>query len=55
MMVSLMIAVSIVRVNRLAAGRKWLSGTLAVLHVALIPMMVAAMAWYIHGMSIGQR
>lgn len=55
MMVSFMIAVSVARVNRLAAGRKWLGTTLATLHVALIPLMVAAMGWYIYGLSIADR
>ena len=55
MLVSFMIAVSIMRVNRLAAGRKWLTGALATMHVALIPIMVAVMAWYINSLALAER
>jgi ABC-type branched-subunit amino acid transport system substrate-binding protein len=55
MLVSFMIAVSIMRVNRLAAGRKWLTGALATMHVALIPIMVAVMAWYINSLTLAER
>lgn len=49
---SLMISISIIRMNRFIAGRKWLQRTLGFVHVALIPILVAAMAIYVHRASL---
>ncbi len=55
MIVSLMIVISILRVNRFVARRTWLKGALGFIHVAVIPMMVAAMALYVQGLSMPDR
>jgi len=55
MAVSLMIVVSILRVNRFVAARSWLAGALGLIHVAVIPLLFAAMAWYVHGLSMADR
>ncbi|MGE0627792.1 MAG: ABC transporter substrate-binding protein, partial [Hyphomicrobiaceae bacterium] len=39
MMVSLMIVISILRVNRYVAARSWIKGTLGFLHVVVIPLL----------------
>ncbi len=55
MLVCLMIVISILRVNHHIASRRWLKSSLLVLHVTLIPLLVAAMAWYVHSLSSGAR
>lgn len=55
MLVSFMIVVSILRVNRVVVARKWLQATLGFVHISAIPLMVAAMAWYVHTLSIADR
>lgn len=49
---SLMITISIIRMNRFVAGRKWLQRTLGFIHVVLIPVLVGAMALYVHRASL---
>lgn len=49
---SLMISISIIRMNRFIAGRKWLQRTLGFIHIALVPLLVAAMAIYVHRASL---
>ena len=44
MMVSLMIVISILRLNRHVAHRKWLQRTMSVVHIVGVPLMLAAMA-----------
>jgi hypothetical protein len=51
MMVSVMIVISILRVNRFVAAQRWLKLGLAVVHVAALPALVLAMAWYVHRLS----
>ncbi len=52
MMVSLMIVISILRVNRSVATRAWLKSTLGVIHVVVVPLLVAGMAFYVMGLSV---
>ena len=52
MAVSVMIAISIMRVNPLITSRAWLRGTLGLIHVIAIPAMGALMALYIYQSSI---
>jgi hypothetical protein len=52
LLVSLMIVISILRVNRLVACRRWLKALLGVMHIVVVPLMVAAMAYYVHGLSL---
>lgn len=47
MIVSVMIVVTILRINPFAAGYRWIKGALSIIHVAGIPAMVAAMAIYV--------
>jgi hypothetical protein len=47
-----MISISIIRMNRFVAGRKWLQRTLGFIHIALVPLLVAAMAIYVHRASL---
>lgn len=55
MLVSLMIVVSILRASRFVACREWLKAMLGFVHVVAIPAMVAAMAFYIHGLSVADQ
>ncbi len=52
MAVSIMIAISIMRVNPLIAHRAWLRGTLGVIHIFAIPAMGVLMALYIYQASL---
>jgi len=53
MAVSVMIAISIMRVSPLIAGRTWLRGFLGLIHVFAIPAMGVLMALYIYQSSLG--
>ena len=55
LMVSVMIAITILRINPVIKRRRWLRGTLEFAHIVIIPAMVAVAAFYIHGMSIAER
>ena len=55
MMVSLMIVISILRVNKRIAHRKWLQRALGFGHIVGVPLMLAAMAWYVNGLSGADR
>lgn len=55
MMVSLMIVISILQVNRFVAARAWLKGALGFIHVAVIPLLVAAAAYYVHALSVAEH
>lgn len=55
MMVSAMIVISILRVNPLIASRGWLVWTLDVLHVVVIPILVAIAGLYVYGLSVAER
>ncbi len=55
MMVSLMIVISILRVNRLIAHRKGLQRFLGVVHIVAVPLMLVAMAWHVNALSMGDR
>ena len=52
MMVSLMIAISILRMNRLVAARRWIGATLWTLHVVAVPIAVTAVAWLVYALSM---
>jgi hypothetical protein len=54
LMVSVMIAITILRINPLFAEHKWMRGTLEFIHVAAIPAVVALAAFYVYGMSIAK-
>jgi hypothetical protein len=45
---SLMIGISIMRVSRFVASRKWLRRSLGFAHFTLIPTLVCLMAVYVH-------
>lgn len=51
MMVSLMIILSILRINRLVAGNRWLKGMLGFVHIAGIPLLVGMMFVYVYDLS----
>ncbi len=55
LMVSVMIAITILRINPVFQHRRWLRGTLEFVHIAVIPAMVGVAAFYIYGMSIAGR
>ncbi len=55
MMVSLMIVISIVRVNRFVATGAWIKRAFGLLHIAGIPLLVAAMGWYVHALSVADK
>lgn len=48
MLVSLMIALSILRANGIVEKRPWLKGFLALAHVVAVPALVAAAGWHIY-------
>lgn len=52
--VSLMIVFSILRVSRPVAHVQWLRKALGLVHMVLVPVMVALMALYIYRASLGQ-
>ena len=54
MAVSLMIGISILRVNRSVAHAPWLRKTLGLMHIVLIPALVAGMAFYVYRASLGE-
>jgi hypothetical protein len=51
--VSLMIAVSVLRVSRPVAQSWWATKSLAWVHILLIPLLAAAMTFYVHRASHG--
>jgi len=55
LMVSVMIAITILRINPFVETRKWLRGTLGVSHILIIPLVVGAVAFYVYGKSIAGR
>lgn len=52
LMVSIMIAITILRINPFVETRKWMRGTLGISHILIIPVVVAAAAFYVYGKSI---
>lgn len=52
MMVSLMIVISILRINKFVACRKWLARTLGIIHIVAIPLLVVALAIQVYGLSL---
>ncbi len=52
LMLSIIIAITIARVNKRVEPIGWLRKSLAALHIAAIPAMVAAMAYYVYQASI---
>jgi ABC-type branched-subunit amino acid transport system substrate-binding protein len=53
MAVSLMIGLSILRVNHSVSNTRWLKRALGLVHIAAIPLLVGAMAFYLHRVSRG--
>lgn len=53
MAVSIMIGISILRVNPVIVHRPWLRGLLGLIHVFLIPALGILMALYVHKESLG--
>lgn len=45
----------IMMVNRFVDRGKWVKKGLWVVHVLGMPLLVGAMAWYVHGLSVGDR
>jgi hypothetical protein len=52
MLVAVMIAISILRVNKLVASRNWIIWILDTLHVVGIPILVALAGLYVYGKSL---
>jgi len=52
LVLSLIIAITIARVNRRIEPIGWLRKSLALLHIAAFPVMVAAMAYYVYQVSL---
>lgn len=55
LMVSIMIAITILRINPFVETRRWMRGTLGISHILIIPLVVAAAAFYVYGKSIAGR
>ncbi|MCB1504838.1 MAG: ABC transporter substrate-binding protein [Hyphomicrobiaceae bacterium] len=55
MIVAAMIAISILRVNKIVAARNWLVWTLDIVHVIGIPILVAMASLYVYNLSIAAR
>jgi len=51
LMVSVMIIITIARINKHVAARKWLKLSLGFVHTLGIPLAVAAMAWHVYALS----
>lgn len=54
MMYSLMIAISILRVNKFVGATMHMKRALAILHLAIIPVCLALMTFYVYGVSGSQ-
>lgn len=54
MAVSLMIGISIMRVNHFVAERPRLRTLLSIAHIVLIPILVGLMAWYVSAASLAE-
>ncbi|MGD9670438.1 MAG: ABC transporter substrate-binding protein [Hyphomicrobiaceae bacterium] len=52
MMVAVMIAISILRVNQYVATRKWMIWSLDTIHVVVLPILVAVATLAVYGMSM---
>jgi ABC-type branched-subunit amino acid transport system substrate-binding protein len=52
MLVSIMIAISILRINPLIASHRWMRGALEFVHVAIVPALVVVAAYFVYGMSV---
>ncbi|MDX2204087.1 MAG: ABC transporter substrate-binding protein [Hyphomicrobiaceae bacterium] len=52
---SLMIAISILRSSRPVAHADWIRKTLGVVHIVLIPLLVAAMTLFVYRASLGEE
>jgi hypothetical protein len=55
LMVSIMIAITILRINPFVETRRWMRGTLGISHIVIVPLVVAAAAFYVYGKSIAGR
>ena len=53
--VSLMIVISILRISRPVARSRWVAKSLGLVHVVLIPLLVAAMTLYVYRASLGEE
>jgi ABC-type branched-subunit amino acid transport system substrate-binding protein len=55
LIVSVMIAISILRSNSVVSSRRWLKSTLGLVHIVVIPAACAVMAFYVYRLAlIGQ-
>jgi hypothetical protein len=54
MLVSTMIGISILRINRLVASQPWIRNALGLVHIVLIPALVAVMALYLYRVSLAE-
>ena len=55
MILSLMIGISIARINPLIGGRKGAQRVLALIHIAAVPTFVAVAGYYVYGLSIANN
>jgi hypothetical protein len=53
LMLSVIIAITIARVNRLVAPIGWLRKSLGFLHIVGLPLATAALAFYVYEVSLG--
>lgn len=53
--VSLMIVISILRISRPVTQSRWISKSLGLIHIVLIPLLVAAMTLYVYRASLGEQ
>jgi ABC-type branched-subunit amino acid transport system substrate-binding protein len=55
LMVSVMITITILRINSFVSDHRWIRSTLEFIHVAGVPTVVALVAFYVYGLSIAGR
>jgi glucan phosphoethanolaminetransferase (alkaline phosphatase superfamily) len=53
--VSLMIVLSILRISRPVTQSRWISKSLSVAHIVVIPLLVVMMAFYVYRASLGEH
>jgi hypothetical protein len=53
--VSVMIVISILRVSRPVTQSRWIGKSLSVIHMVVIPVLVAAMTLYVYRASLGEQ
>jgi hypothetical protein len=50
-----MIVLSILRISRPVTQSRWVTKSLALVHIVLIPLLVAVMALYVYRASLGEH